>query len=95
MPTPNTDRRAAEGLRFTAAHTPAAVGTPTRYGFLMGRDAWRTRLRNSVLWSDYEELLIFNLGRNPQEATNEPVGEPTLGARLQAELSRTRAATAR
>ena len=37
IPTPNMDRIAAEGLRFTDAHTPAAVCTPTRYGFLTGR----------------------------------------------------------
>jgi arylsulfatase A-like enzyme len=46
IPTPNMDRLAAEGLRFTDAHTPAAVCTPTRYGFLTGRYAWRTRLQN-------------------------------------------------
>ena len=37
IPTPNMDRLAAEGQRFTDAHTPAAVCTPTRYGFLTGR----------------------------------------------------------
>ena len=58
IPTPNMDRLAAQGLRFTDAHTPAAVCTPTRYGFLTGRYAWRTRLQNMVLWSEYEEPLI-------------------------------------
>ena len=58
IPTPNMDRLAAEGLRFTDAHTPAAVCTPTRYGFLTGRYCWRTRLQNMVLWSEYEEPLI-------------------------------------
>lgn len=58
IPTPNMDRIAAEGLRFTDAHTPAAVCTPTRYGLLTGRYCWRTRLQNMVLWSEYEEPLI-------------------------------------
>jgi arylsulfatase A-like enzyme len=58
IPTPNMDRIAAEGLRFTDAHTPAAVCTPTRYGFVTGRYAWRTRLKTMVLWSEYEDPLI-------------------------------------
>ena len=58
IPTPNMDRLAAEGLRFTDAHTPAAVCTPTRYGLLTGRYSWRTRLKNMVLWTEYEEPLI-------------------------------------
>jgi arylsulfatase A-like enzyme len=37
VPTPNIDRLAAQGLRFTDAHTPCAVCTPTRYGLLTGR----------------------------------------------------------
>ena len=31
------------------AHTPSAVCTPTRYGLLTGRYAWRTRLKSGVL----------------------------------------------
>ena len=47
--TPHVDRLAAEGMRFTDAHTPSAVCTPTRYGILTGRYAWRTRLKYRVL----------------------------------------------
>ena len=50
IPTPNLDRLAAEGVRFTDAHTPAAVCTPTRYGTLTGRYCWRTSLKSGVLW---------------------------------------------
>jgi arylsulfatase A-like enzyme len=39
--TPNIDRLAREGLRFTDAHATAAVCTPTRFAFLTGRYAWR------------------------------------------------------
>ena len=47
--TPHVDRLAREGMRFTDAHTPSAVCTPTRYGILTGRYAWRTRLKYRVL----------------------------------------------
>ncbi len=39
--TPNLDRLAREGMRFTDAHSTAAVCTPTRYSFLTGQYAWR------------------------------------------------------
>jgi len=48
--TPNLDRLAKEGIRFTDAHSPSAVCTPTRYGLLTGRYAWRTELKSGVLW---------------------------------------------
>ena len=35
--TPNIDRIATEGMRFTDAHSAASVCTPTRYGLLTGR----------------------------------------------------------
>ena len=49
IPTPNIDRLASEGVRFTDAHSPSAVCSPTRYGILTGRYAWRTRLDTRVL----------------------------------------------
>jgi len=50
IPTPHLDQLASEGLRFTDAHSPSAVCTPTRYGLLTGTYAWRTDLKSSVLW---------------------------------------------
>jgi arylsulfatase A-like enzyme len=47
--TPQMDRIAREGVRFTDAHTPSSVCTPTRYGLLTGRYNWRTRLQQGVL----------------------------------------------
>lgn len=35
--TPNLDKLAAQGMRFTDAHSASAVCTPTRYGVLTGR----------------------------------------------------------
>lgn len=45
------DNLAKQGMRFTDAHSPSAVCTPTRYGMLTGRYAWKTRLKEWVLWS--------------------------------------------
>ena len=42
VPTPNLDRLAAEGMRFTDAHSPATVCTPSRYSILTGRMQFRT-----------------------------------------------------
>ena len=50
IPTPHMDRLAGQGIRLTDAHTPSAVCTPTRYGVLTGRYAWRSRLKSGVLW---------------------------------------------
>ena len=55
--TKNINALAAEGMRFTDAHSGSAVCTPTRYGILTGRYAWRTRLQNGVLWG-YDTALI-------------------------------------
>ena len=41
--TPNMDRLAREGLRFTDAHAPAATCTPSRYALLTGEYAWRKK----------------------------------------------------
>ncbi len=49
IPTPHLDRLASEGLRFTDAHAPAAVCTPTRYALLTGRYPFRSRLKSGVL----------------------------------------------
>lgn len=57
IPTPHIDRLADEGIRFTDAHTPSSVCTPTRYGLLTGRYAWRTALKRGVLWG-YSPALI-------------------------------------
>ena len=45
VPTPNLDRLAKDGMRFTDAHSPSTVCTPTRYSLLTGRMAFRTGMR--------------------------------------------------
>lgn len=39
--TPNIDRLASQGIRFTNAHATAATSTPSRYSMLTGEYAWR------------------------------------------------------
>lgn len=55
--TPHLDKLASQGMTFTDAHSGSSVCTPTRYGLLTGRYAWRTRLQRGVL-DDYVEPLI-------------------------------------
>ncbi len=58
IPTPNMNRLAKEGMKFTDSHTPSSVCSPTRYGVLTGRYCWRTdALKKGVLWG-YSPLLI-------------------------------------
>lgn len=57
IPTPNIDRIAQKGVRFTDAHAPAALCTPSRYGVLTGRYCWRTKLQRGTLHG-YSPLLI-------------------------------------
>lgn len=58
IPTPHIDRLAKEGITFTDAHSGSSVCTPTRYGLLTGRYAWRTRLQKGVLDGGSEDPLI-------------------------------------
>jgi len=41
--TPNIDRFAEKGLRFTNAHCTSATSTPSRYSLLTGEYAWRKK----------------------------------------------------
>lgn len=59
--TPNIDRLAKEGTRFTDAHVPASICTPSRYAFITGRYCWRTPLKFRVLRT--EDPLLIEPGR--------------------------------
>ena len=55
--TTRIDALAREGMRFTDAHSGSSVCTPTRYGLLTGRYAWRTRLKKGAM-NGYSKPLI-------------------------------------
>lgn len=55
--TPNLDKLTRSGMYFTEAHSGSAVCTPTRYGLLTGRYAFRSRMKKGVL-TGYDPPLI-------------------------------------
>lgn len=67
--TPHIDALAKQGMRFTDAHAPTSVCTPTRYAIMTGTYAWRSRLPVGVL-RGYGRTLI-------------PQGSFTIGTLLQ------------
>ena len=69
--TPHMERLARMGVRFTDAHTPSSRCSPTRYGLLTGRYAWRNRLKHWVLFGAQGDPMI------------EP-GRPTIASLLRA-----------
>jgi len=58
-PTPHTDRLAREGMRFTDAHSPNAVCSPTRYAVVTGTDPYRRYATSHVLFNG-EPLVIWD-----------------------------------
>jgi hypothetical protein len=50
--TPNIDRLAAEGIRFTDGHAAASVCTPSRYSLLTGSYAFRNKKEWGILPGD-------------------------------------------
>jgi len=47
--TPAIDHLAAQGMRFTDAHSSSGVCSPSRYTLLTGRYHWRTRLQSGIV----------------------------------------------
>lgn len=56
VPCPNLDRLAAEGRRFTDAHSPTSICTPSRYSLLTGDYAFR-RPNTNILDGDAKLIL--------------------------------------
>lgn len=53
LKTPNLDRLAAEGVRFTSGYVPSSTCTPTRYSMFTGEYAWRqSAKRTGILPGD-------------------------------------------
>lgn len=55
--TPYIDKLAKDGMKFTDAHSPSAVCTPTRYGIMTGRYSWRGPLKLGVLTGKSKALI--------------------------------------
>ena len=47
--TPNVNKLAKEGVKFTNAYTTGSVCTPTRYALITGQYSWRTNLKKGVV----------------------------------------------
>ncbi|MBI5690369.1 MAG: sulfatase-like hydrolase/transferase [Verrucomicrobia bacterium] len=75
IPSPNIDRLAREGMRFTDAHTAAALCAPTRYTVATGNYTWRGRAPGGTWgWNQTPQFLS---------------GQKTIGHLLQATGYRT------
>ena len=57
VPTPNLDKLAAEGIRFTNAYCPASVCSPTRYSLMTGNYPWRGWRKTGVM-RNYEPSMM-------------------------------------
>ena len=64
IPTPNIDRLAAQGLRFTDAHCAAATCTPSRFSLLTGIHGFRHGIR--VLPPDAPSTITKEMFTLPQ-----------------------------
>ncbi len=56
LSTPNIDKLASEGLRFTSGYCTSATCTPSRYGMLTGQYPWRNK-RAAILAGDAPLLI--------------------------------------
>jgi len=58
LETPNLDRLAREGRRFTSAYATGSVCSPTRYALMTGRYYWRTNVKDGEVLSGNAPLHI-------------------------------------
>ena len=62
IPTPNIDRLASQGMRFTDGHSSSGVCSPSRYTLLTGRYHWRSRLQSGIVGVFGEPLSTAQIG---------------------------------
>ena len=72
--TPNIDKLAARGVRFTDAHSSSATCTPSRYSMMTGEYAWRKKGTN-ILPGD--AALIVEPGRTTMPSILKQAGYTT------------------
>jgi arylsulfatase A-like enzyme len=56
--TPNVDKLAAQGVRFTQGYAPSSTCTPSRYSLLTGEYAWRQKERKTSILAGDAPLCI-------------------------------------
>jgi len=74
LKTPNIDRLASQGRRFTDAHSASAVCTPSRYALLSGeypfrREVWGPAMNQSALLIDPDKTTLADLLKGQGYAT--------------------------
>ena len=74
--TPNIDRLAADGVRFTNGYAPSATCTPSRYALLTGEYAWRQKAKNNTIL-DGDAPLCIEPGRRTLPAMLRDAGYRT------------------
>lgn len=74
--TPNIDRLAADGVRFTQGYAPSATCTPSRYSLLTGEYAWRQKAKNNTIL-DGDAPLCIEPGRRTLPAMLREAGYQT------------------
>jgi len=79
VPTPHLDRLAREGMRFTDAHSPSTVCTPTRYSLLTGQMAFRINYRGVFAGTGGPCLIKENQLTLPQVLRQRGYGTALIG----------------
>jgi arylsulfatase A-like enzyme len=74
LPTPNLDRLAEEGMRFTDAHSPAALCAPSRFGMLTGSYPYRSDSPGGA-WNISSPSIFNDSGKYTQADRIITVGE--------------------
>ena len=59
--TPNIDKLATEGIRFTDTHSAASLCSPSRYGLLTGKAPWRLGKKGNGYHLEKDQLNIASL----------------------------------
>ncbi len=62
--TPHIDRLAKEGMKFTDAHSPASICSPSRYGLVTGRSPWRLHKKGNGYRIEEGRMTIGDLVQN-------------------------------
>jgi arylsulfatase A len=70
--TPNIDRLASQGIRFTDAYASCALCSPTRAALMTGRYPARIGITDFIHQSDREALTAVGKGENPKEYVGKP-----------------------